>query len=342
MIVLLDISACAKGRNLLFKYVEYNLVSRDMAISDGAKVTIETCLNVKKGERVLVLTDDSKEAIAQHLYQASLNLGAETILAKIPDLKVDGQEPPVTIARLMKEMDVIVITTEKTMSHTAARRRATRAGARVATMPGITVQMMDGGGMTADFKEIRRSIFRVARKLRKARVLRIVTEMGTDLRMDITGRSWITDDSGICHRKGDFTNLPAGELFISPVEGSANGTLIVDGSFIESLQEPVKVSIKDGIADRITGAHDVIKELNRGGRDARNIAKFGMGLNPNAKLVGILLEDSKVLGTVNIGFGDNSMFGGNVKSPVHLLGIINKPTVTVDNVLIMKEGELKA
>ena len=178
--------------------------------------------------------------------------------------------------------------------------------------------------------------------MRKARVLRIVTEMGTDLRMDITGRSWITDDSGICHRKGDFTNLPAGELFISPVEGSANGTLIVDGSFIESLQEPVKVSIKDGIADRITGAHDVIKELNRGGRDARNIAKFGMGLNPNAKLVGIVLEDSKVLGTVNIGFGDNSMFGGNVKSPVHLLGIVNRPTVTVDNVLIMKEGELKA
>ncbi|MBA3046647.1 MAG: aminopeptidase [Candidatus Thermoplasmatota archaeon] len=313
-----------------------------MAISDGAKVTIETCLNVRKGERVLVLTDDSKEAIAQHLYLASLNIGAETILAKVPDLLRDGQEPPVSIARLMKEMDVVVITTEKTMSHTAARRRATRAGARIATMPGITVQMMDEGGMTADFKEIRRSIFRVARKLRKSRILRIVSEIGTDLRMDITGRAWITDDSGICQRKGDFTNLPAGELFICPLEGSASGTLMVDGSFMERLQEPVKVSVKGGIADRITGAHDVVKELNKGGRDARNIAKFGMGLNPNAKLAGIVLEDSKVLGTVNIGFGDNSMFGGSVKSSVHLLGILNKPTVTVDNVLIMKEGELKA
>ena len=313
-----------------------------MAISDGAKVTIETCLNVRKGENVLILTDDSKESIAQHLYLAALDAGANTLFTKIPDLKSDGQEPPVQVARLMKEMDVVVITTEKTMSHSVARRRATRAGARIATMPGITVQMMDEGGMTADFKEIRRSIFRVARKLRKSKALRIVSEVGTDLRMDIGGRAWITDDSGICHKRGDFTNLPAGELFICPVEGTANGTLIVDGSFIETVQEPIKVSVKDGIADRITGAHDVVRELNRGGREARNIAKFGIGLNPKAKLVGKVLEDSKVLGTVNVGFGDNSVFGGSVKSSVHLLGIIKRPTLTVDNVLIMKDGELKA
>jgi leucyl aminopeptidase (aminopeptidase T) len=313
-----------------------------MAISDGAKVTIETCLNVKKGESVLVLTDNSKEAIAQHLFLAALNVGADAILTKIPDLNHDGQEPSVSVARLMKEMDVVVITTEKTMSHTVARRRATRAGARIATMPGITVQMMDEGGMTADFKEIRRSIFRVARKLRRSKVLRIVTEIGTDLKMNINGRTWVTDDSGICHKKGDFTNLPAGELFICPVEWTANGTLIVDGSFIDTVQEPIKVSVKDGLADRITGAHDVVRELNKGGRDARSIAKFGIGLNPRAKLVGKVLEDSKVLGTVNIGFGDNSMFGGTVKSSVHILGIVKKPTITVDNVLIMKDGELRA
>ena len=313
-----------------------------MAISDGAKVTIETCLNVKKGESVLVLTDNSKEAIAQSLYEAAYNIGAEVILAKIPDPEEDGQEPPVSIARLMKDSDVIVITTEKTMSHTMARRRATRAGSRVATMPGITVQMMDEGGMTADFKEIRRSIFRVARRLRRAKSIRVITESGTDISMSIQGRSWITEDSGICHRKGDFTNLPAGELFISPVEGSAEGTLMVDGSFIDTLLNPIKVSVKDGFATRITGAHDVVKELNKGGKEGRNIAKFGLGLNPNAKIIGRFLEDSKVLGTVNIGFGDNSMFGGTVKSSVHLIGVIKNPTVTIDNVLIMKDGELKA
>ncbi len=313
-----------------------------MAISDGAKVAIETCLNVKKGESVLVLTDDSKEAVAQALYQASLDVGAETILAKIPNFDKEGQEPPVPVARLMKDSDVIIITTEKTMSHTMARRRATKSGARVATMPGITVQMMDEGGMTADFKEIRRSIFRVARKLRRTKKIRIISEIGTDLTMSIQGRSWITEDSGICHRRGEFTNLPAGELFISPVEGTADGTLLVDGSFIDTILNPVKVSIKDGYAVRITGAHEVVRELNKGGKYGRNIAKFGIGLNPKAKIIGRFLEDSKVMGTVNIGFGDNSMFGGSVKCPVHLIGVIKNPTVTVDNVLIMKDGELKA
>ena len=36
------------------------------------------------------------------------------------------------------------------------------------------------------------------------------------------------------------------------------------------------------------------------------------------------------------------MFGGTVKSSVHLIGVIKNPTVTIDNVLIMKDGELKA
>ena len=319
-----------------------NYPARDMAISDGAKVAVETCLNVKKGESVLILTDNSKEAIAQSLYEAAFNVGGEVILTKIPDFDKEGQEPPMSIARLMKEADVIIITTEKTMSHTMARRRATRAGARIATMPGITVQMMDEGGMTADFKEIRRSIYRVARKLRRSKGIRVITESGTDLTMSIQGRNWITEDSGICHRRGEFTNLPAGELFIPPVEGTAEGTLMVDGSFIDTLLNPIKVNVKDGYATRITGAHDVVKELNKGGKDGRNIAKFGMGLNPNAKIIGRFLEDSKVLGTVNIGFGDNAMFGGSVKCPVHLVGVIKNPTVTVDNVLIMKDGELKA
>jgi aminopeptidase len=309
---------------------------------DGAKVTIETCLNVKKGENVLVLTDDSKEPIAQSLYQAALDVEADTILAKMPDLQQEGQEPPVSIAKLMKDMDVIVITTERTMSHTMARRRASRAGARIATMPGITEQMMSEGGMTADFREVRRSILRVARKLRRSKSLRVMSQIGTDITMNIQGRAWITEDSGICHRRGEFTNLPAGELFIPPVEGTADGTLMVDGSFIDTLLNPVRVAVKDGYATRITGAHEAVKELNKAGKDGRNIAKFGLGLNPNAKVIGRFLEDSKVLGTVNIGFGDNSVFGGNVKCPVHLIAVIKNPTVVVDNVLVMKDGELKA
>ncbi|KYK30108.1 MAG: hypothetical protein AYK23_04685 [Candidatus Proteinoplasmatales archaeon SG8-5] len=312
-----------------------------MGTVDGAKIAIETCLNVKKREDVLILTDHSKESVAQALFQASLDVGATTMLIKIPDMTSDGEEPPIPVARLMKDMDVIVITTEKTLSHTMARRRATRAGVRIASLPGITEEMMKEGGMTADFKEIRRSILRVARKVRRSKNLKVVTQAGTELDMSVKGRGWITEDSGVCHRRGEFTNLPAGELFVSPVEGTTEGTIMVDGSFIDTVLNPVKVSVKDGLATRITGAQEVVKELNKAGREGRNIAKFGMGMNPNAKIIGRVLEDTKVLGTINIGFGDNSQFGGSVKSPVHLVAVLKNPTVTVDNVVMMKEGELR-
>ena len=312
-----------------------------MSKVNGAKVAIETCLNVKKGERVLILTDVSKAAIAESLFQAAQDVGANAILMKIPDVAKDGQEPPAPVGKLMKDMDVIVITTEMSMSHTGARRRASKAGTRIATMPGITEHMLNEGGMTADFKDILKTTRRVARKLRKGSKLVIKTELGTDLQMDIKGRSWVTEDTGICHKKGDFTNLPAGEMFIAPLEGSANGVIMVDGSFNDPLLNPVKVNVKDGYATRIVGAHDVVKELNKGGKTGRNIGKIGIGLNPEAKIIGKILEDTKVLGTVNIGFGDNYMFGGRVKSSVHIVGLIKNPTVVIDNVIIMKEGELK-
>ncbi len=312
-----------------------------MSKVNGAKVAIETCLNVKKGERVLILTDTSKESIAETLYQAAVEAGAMTVLTKIPEITLDGQEPPMAVAKMMRDMDVIVITTEMSMSHTAARRRASKAGARIATMPGITEHMLNEGGMTADFKEILKTTRRVARKLRKGNELVIKTELGTDISMSIKGRTWVSEDTGICNKKGDFTNLPAGEMFISPLEGSAKGVIMVDGSFIDPLLNPVKVNVKDGYATRIVGAHDVVKELNKGGKTGRNIAKVGIGLNPEAKIIGKILEDTKVLGTVNIGFGDNSMFGGRVKSKVHLAGIIKNPTLVIDNVIVIKDGELK-
>ncbi len=312
-----------------------------MSKVNGAKVAIETCLNVKKGERVLILTDTSKEAIAETIYQAAVEAGAMAVLTKIPEITQDGQEPPMPVAKMMRDMDVIVITTEMSMSHTAARRRASKAGARIATMPGITEHMLNEGGMTADFKEILKVTRRVARKLRKGNKLVIKTELGTDITMDIKGRSWVTEDTGICNKKGDFTNLPAGEMFISPLEGSAKGVIMVDGSFNDPLLNPVKVNVKDGYATRIVGAHDVVKELNKGGKTGRNIAKVGIGLNPEAKIIGKILEDTKVLGTVNIGFGDNSMFGGRVKSKVHMAGIIKNPTLVIDNVIVIKDGELK-
>ncbi len=312
-----------------------------MTLAKGAKVAVEVCMGVKKGEEVLIISDSTRDRIADALFQASLDVGADPILAKIQPRTRHGEEPPKSLAIMMMEADVVFAPTEYSMTHTQARRNATREGARIATMPGITEGMMDSGAMLADFHEIQRRMRRVYRKLRGAREVTIESELGTDFALSVKGRDWVTDDVGICHRKGQYTNLPAGEIFIAPREGTANGKLVIDGSFIGAMEEPARVSVKDGYATRIVGAKEAVQELNKGGKEGRNVAELGIGLNDKARIIGNVLEDEKALGTAHIAFGDNSTFGGKVRCGVHIDGIMKNPTLAVDELVVLEDGEMK-
>jgi leucyl aminopeptidase (aminopeptidase T) len=312
-----------------------------MPMKKGARIAIESALNVQKGEAVLIITDTGKEKIAEALFDAAAEINAEPVIAKMLPRKMHGEEPPKAIANMMLDAHVIIGVTSFSFSHTQARRNASRAGARIATMPGISEAMMSDGAMLADYSEIQRTMRRLYRKLKGAKNIEISSELGTELQMRVARRDWITDDTGICHKKGAFTNLPAGELFIPPIEGTAEGKLVVDGAFFETLDEPATVFIKEGVATRITGAKTAVDEMNKGGREGRFVCEFGLGLNPKAKIIGNSLEDAKVLGTAHISFGDNSTFGGRIKCGVHVDAIMRKPNVIVDNRLVLEEGRLK-
>jgi len=313
-----------------------------MTLEDGARNTVFTCLGVKKGEKVLVLVDSEKKKIGEAFFTAAVDAGAEAVMVKILPSTRHGEEPPAPVAKLMSEFDAIAIATKYSMTHTQARARATRAGTRIVTMPGITEQILSEGSMIADYNEIAKAIVRVHTAVRGKKRVKITTISGTNIEFDIKGRSWVTGDTGICKDKGDIITLPAGELFIAPVEGSASGKLVIDGSFGKLLEEPVKVTIKKGYAEDFDEGEDIVIELDKRGKDARNVAEFGIGMNPTAKIVGLEIEDEKVLGTIHIAFGDNSTFGGKVSCGIHISGIIKEPTVVLDdNLVVLEKGVLK-
>ena len=312
-----------------------------MALIDGAKTAIYTCMGVKKREVVLILTDTEKEAIGEALFSVAKEATTEAIMVKMQPRTRHGEEPSRAIAEMMRNADVIIAPTAYSLTHTQARKRANRAGARIATMPGIIPDMMSSGGMTADFKEVEKSVKSLAKKLDGAKALKITTKMGTDLEVSVEGRRWYKD-TGICHKKGEFMNPPAGEVFIAPKEGTANGKLIIDGAFWEILKEPVKIDVKDGYAKKIAGTKEIAKQVSRRGREGRNIAEVGIGMNPKAKIIGNVLEDEKVMGTVHVALGDNSTFGGKCKAGIHIDGIIKKPTLIADEEVIMENGKFKA
>jgi len=307
----------------------------------GARVAVETCMKVKPGETVLVVADTQNLRIAEAFAYAAASIGSKTVITLMEPASEHAKEPPKPIAQAMKAAEVVLIPTTMSLSHTDARRAATRAGARIASMPGITEDMMRSGGLTADYKQVAVLTDKVAHVLERAKKVRVTTPSGTDLTMSIEGRPPLAD-TGLYHKPGEWGNLPAGEVCLAPVEGTTNGVLVID-SMGSTVTQPLKVTVKDGWAKKFDGpdATKLEELLKKADKNAYNIGELGVGTNPKARISGEVLEDEKVLGTVHVALGDNTSYqGGHTKSKIHLDGMLFQPTVKVDKRLLMQKGKL--
>jgi len=323
------------SKEYIFKFKE--------EVYKASEVALKQCLGVKEGESILVITDEILRGIGLHIWLCARDLNTDAIYIEMLPRKMHGEEPPKPIAEAMKNVDVVVAPTSKSLTHTIAREEATKRGVRVATMPGITEEIFIRT-MNVDYSYVQRITDVVGDILDKGNIVRIESDNGTNLTFSIEGRK-ARRSSGILRNPGDWGNLPGGEAYIAPIEGSANGVAIVDGSMasIGKLINPIKIVFKDGYAIDIEGGDEANKLkqiLLQYGQDARNLAEFGIGTNPGAKVSGIVLEDEKVMGTIHIALGNNFGFGGKVKVPIHLDGVILNPTVYIDGNIIMKEGRL--
>jgi len=307
-------------------------------------IAIKDCMGAQKDETVLIVTDEFKNKIGYALYKNARELGHEAVYLEFKSREMHGQEPPKQIAEMMKLFDVVLCPTAKSLTHTNARRNASALGARIATFPGITEEIMIRG-LNADYHKIAALTIKLQEILNHVKEVRVTTSLGTDITMNIAGRKALPS-KGLFHKKGESGNLPTGEAYIAPIEGKSNGVFFVDGSMagIGVIKgKPIKIEVVDGYAVNVTGgpqAKKLDETLTKYGSLARNIAEFGIGTNDKAKLSGILLEDEKVMGTIHIALGDNKSMGGNVDIPIHLDGVVKKPTVYFDENMIMKAGKL--
>lgn len=313
-------------------------------LSKSASVAVDQCLKVKAGESCLVITDKPCRSIGMALFEAAKNAGAEAILLDMISRSVDGEEPPALVAAAMLNADVVIAPTYRSLSHTDARRKASARGARIATLPGIVEETMMRA-VNADYGRIAELSNKLAAMLSKGKEARLVTAKGTDISFGIEGRDGHAD-TGIVPNKGDFSNLPAGEAYIAPIENTSNGILVVDGSMGDSgvlSGETITLKVINGYAEEISGgkaAAELNEVVESYGKEARNIAELGIGTNDKAALIGNILEDEKVFGTVHVAIGNNKSMGGNVDVGVHLDGIIREPTLTIDGREILVKGKL--
>jgi len=121
----------------------------------GAAKLLDMCTKVKEREDVLIVTDMSKVNIAEVLAGAAYERGAEVIVSVMTPREKAGQEPPNSIARAMKESDVVFTPVSYSITHTNAVKNACASGARIIVMTDFTEEMMIRGGIEANFAELK-------------------------------------------------------------------------------------------------------------------------------------------------------------------------------------------
>ncbi|SEQ87702.1 aminopeptidase [Natrinema salaciae] len=304
------------------------------ALRAAAETAVRQCLNLEAEESCAIVTDDEREPIGEALYEVASEISDDAVIVRYPPGETHGSEPPAPVAAAMAGADVVLAPTTKSLSHTRARTEANEAGARVATLPGITEDVFTAG-LDADYESIAAHCEAVREQVADADEIRVTTDAGTDITFGVEGRAWLAD-TGIVHEPGEMSNLPAGEVFISPT--TADGTFVVDGTMRPHglLEDGHRLTfeVEDGLVTHISD--DEIRATVEGaaedvGDAAYNLAELGIGTNVAVtELVGSVLLDEKAGGTVHIAIGDNAGIGGDTEAPIHLDGIVREPTVFAD------------
>lgn len=336
---------------------------------NGVVNMLKVNMGLKKGEKVVVVTDfptaeewktkDSAkltEAVERSLLAKAVS---EIAQGKFPDCKVEffaypsigkhGTYPGKEVEEKMKAANVAIAITTYSLTHTDARENACKAGARVASMPMFVADMLyPGGPMAADYSEIDKETRKISKLITKANEAKVSSPGGTDVTFSLKGRKGMVD-AGIFVEKGAWGNLPSGEAYCAPVEGTAEGKLVVEPNWYPELKENMTLIFKNGYVTDIIGGGKIGDEY-RGLLDfkkkedpyisRRNLAELGVGTNPNAKRPDNILESEKIKGTVHVAIGDNSHMGGKVSSDLHQDFIIPKPTLMLDGKVVMKDGKL--
>ena len=313
----------------------------------GAEILANVCAGVRPGEQVVIVTDALRFSIAEAVATAARKAGGEITIVNTPPRSIDNEEPLAAAAAAIRAADVVFLPVTHALSHTRAVRAAIEAGARVVSMSAFTERMMGSGGLFADFRARRPLCDAMARRLTRARDVRVTNIAGTELTFRLDGRAG-NSHACIVDAPG-FSAVPNIEANTSPLEGTTEGVLVADGSIpyydVGVLVEPVWFEISAGFVEEIWGGHQAnqLRDLLAAQRDrfVYNVAQFAIGLNPDCTdFTGEMLNDEGVNGTIHMGIGTSANLGGSVQAKTHFDAIIRSPSVWLDGEPAIEDGKV--
>lgn len=325
------------------------MTDKNTLMIEGAKNALDTILSMQPNEPILIVTDEISLPIAKAFDTGGNQLEGLVKIYQLPEEQRPLTEVPEDFASYLEHCrsgGIIINLIQANSSETPFRIKLIKSElttqARIGHAPGITINMMTEGPMSADYRAISTQVNHLIGLFENAAKVRITAPGGTDIELDITEREFETD---VEIKPKTFGNLPAGEVWCAPVEDGANGIIVCDGSIgdIGNVLKPLKIEVRDGkiVALECDDGEMVteIQKLTSVDEMAAIIGELGIGLNPKARITGNLLEDEKAGKTAHIAFGNNeNMPSGQNTSSTHRDFLFFNPTFEVE----YKDGSKKA
>lgn len=372
-------SASASAHNAVHKSVAEKVVVQSAGVKEGDLVL------VVGSDEDLPLLEDMAVEVSKRGGTALVSVGTQQLNRRLYDevpAKFDSQEPEMTL-KLAGIVDVI-ITTEPNEGRTlkgvpaariAARAKAAAPIAQLMRKRGVrTVALGNGlyptaeraeqfgvsredlatmmyGGVDADYTSLQATGEQVRKTLASGRELRITNTNGTDLKVGISGRSVSVNDGIISaeeNKKGGAATsvwLPAGEVYLTPVPGTATGTFIVDRFFFQGKPiEALRLEFKAGRLTSMTAkggleALQAAYEAAGAGKDLLGVIDVGINRSIESP------ERSPVhvwgkAGTVTVVTGGNTWAGGDNEANFAFATHSPGSTLTVDGKPLVQDGKL--
>jgi aminopeptidase len=319
----------------------------------GAKNAVETCLSIKRGEKVALIADEPSCAVAASLAAAIENLHAPCTSLLLEDFSPRPiKSAPAPVLNALETADVGILCMNPQPGELAARmaivKVVERRQIRYAHMVGVTPEIMQQG-MRADYRMVDRLSDKLRERMLRAETLTVKTEAGTKFAAHFDrGLDWVKTSGLISPRY--WSNLPAGEVFTTPA--TVDGTFVCDatagdhfnGKYGDLQRTPLTLEIKGA---RLRNVACDRKDLEQEFWDychtdenSDRVGELAFGTNLGlSEMIGILLQDEKFPG-VHIAFGDpyGSQTHANWKSRTHVDVLTRNCDVWIDQDQIISKG----
>jgi leucyl aminopeptidase (aminopeptidase T) len=314
-----------------------------MPMKRAVRRLLKEGLGLRRDEKLLVLCDPPFREIGRLILDESRALDAASAMLETPEIGRDGFEPSAGMAAFAGEFKAMVLATSRTLAHSDALRRALARGSRIYDLAGASAESLSRHA-DGPVKETVEKSRKIADIFTIGRQARLTSPAGTDLTFSIARMKGVAD-TGFAVDPGQISSFPGGEGCVSPVPESSEGTIVIDGSVpgLGKLANPVMVTVRKGLVTRITGgaeAERFRRLLRTAGRRAKLVAEIGIGTNASALITGKSQEDGKALGSAHAAFESAVSPEGGVSVLRRVDGVLNKPTLTIDDKVIVENGTI--